>query len=197
MQKTLSRKITIYVDGKPVEGSLAQIAKKIKELKKEQEKLPIGTQEYIEKSKELSRLQTVFKEQKDAIKDLDASWQNARDSAATYSNILMGAQSAGQMLKIGSAVNSLGNSLPPDAETAAIRFPIVHLAQARVEIQCLGYVAVCNVSPDEGAALEVGAVENSVFKTGAVEVSPGEVGTREVGTGEILTREVGAAQVAV
>ncbi len=101
MAKTLSRKVTIYIDGKPAEASLKDIRSQIQILEREQAKLPIGTQEYIEKSMELRRLKGVILDQKVAINGLETSWKSASEKLASYSNILMGIQSLFQMADAG------------------------------------------------------------------------------------------------
>ena len=101
MAKNLSRKITIYIDGKPAEASLNDLRDHIKKLEREQAKLPLGTQEYIEKSKELSRLKGIVLEQRAALNDLNNSWKSASEKLAGYSNILMGIQSLFQMADAG------------------------------------------------------------------------------------------------
>ena len=101
MAKNLSRKITIYIDGKPAEASLNDLRDHIKKLEREQAKLPLGTQDYIEKSKELSRLKGIVLEQRAALNDLNNSWKSASEKLAGYSNILMGIQSLFQMADAG------------------------------------------------------------------------------------------------
>lgn len=101
MAKTLSRKVTIYIDGKPAEASLKDIRSQIQILEREQAKLPIGTQEYIEKSMELRRLKGVILDQKVAINGLETSWRSASEKLASYSNVLMGLQSIFQMADAG------------------------------------------------------------------------------------------------
>lgn len=101
MAKNLSRKVTIYIDGKPAEASIQQLQQRIIQLRNEQAKLPIGTQEYIEKSRELARLNAIVKDQKSAANDLGNSWKSASEKLANYSNILMGIQSLFQMADAG------------------------------------------------------------------------------------------------
>lgn len=90
MAKNLSRKVTIYIDGKPAEASIQQLYQRISQLRNEQAKLPIGTQEYIEKSRELARLNAIYKDQKSAVNDLGNSWKSTADHLANFSTILMG-----------------------------------------------------------------------------------------------------------
>ncbi len=101
MAKNLSRKITIYIDGKPAEASLSNLHDQIKKLEREQAKLPIGTQEYIDKTKEIARIRQIIHEQSVAAKDLGNSWKSASEKLAGYSNILMGIQSLFQMADAG------------------------------------------------------------------------------------------------
>ena len=101
MSKNLSKKVVIYIDGKPAEASIQQLYKEISRLRNEQSKLPIGTQEYIEKSRELARLNAIYKDQKSAVNDLGNSWKSATDKLASLSNIIMGIQSIFQMADAG------------------------------------------------------------------------------------------------
>lgn len=101
MAKTLSRKVHIYINGQEVEGSIKQLTDKIKQLEKVQKNLPIGTQEYIDKSLELRELRGILQEQKLAVKDLDGSWKSLTEKVANFSNIIMGFQSVMQMFDAG------------------------------------------------------------------------------------------------
>lgn len=101
MAKNLSRKVTIYIDGKEAEASIQNIRNRIKQLEREQSKLPIGTQEYIEKTKELNRLNKIIHDQKVAVNDLGDNWLFASEKLANFSNILMGIQSLFQMADAG------------------------------------------------------------------------------------------------
>ena len=90
MAKTLSRKVTIYIDGKPAQASLKDLRSQIQILEREQAKLPIGTQEYIDKSIELRRLKGIILDQKAAINGLETGWKSTADHLADFSTILMG-----------------------------------------------------------------------------------------------------------
>lgn len=101
MPKQLSRTVSIYINGTEVQASLKQIRAEITRLKNEQALLPIGTQEYIEKSLELRRLQGVIQEQRVAVKGLDDAWRGATEKLANVSNVIMGIQSIFQMADAG------------------------------------------------------------------------------------------------
>ena len=101
MAKNLSRKVTIYIDGKPAEASLSDLHNHIKKLEREQAKLPIGTQEYIDKTKEIARIRQILHDQSIAAKDLGNNWKSATDKIAQYSTFIMGIQSIFQMADAG------------------------------------------------------------------------------------------------
>lgn len=97
MAKALSRTVSIYINGQEVQASLQQIKAEIKKLQNEQAKLPIGTEEYIQKSLELKKLQGIIQDQKVAVNGLDDAWRGACEKLANFSNIIMGIQTVFQM----------------------------------------------------------------------------------------------------
>lgn len=101
MAKALSRKVTIYINGKEVEATISSLTAKIKQLENEQKKLPIGTQEYINKSMELKELRAILHEQKVAVNDLGDHWLTMGEKVANASNVIMGVQSIFQMIDLG------------------------------------------------------------------------------------------------
>ena len=101
MAKNLSRKVTIYIDGKPAEASLQQLQDRLRKLTNEQQKLPIGTQEYINKSKEIGKIRQILHDQKVAVNDLGNNWLFASEKLANFSNVLMGIQTLFQMADAG------------------------------------------------------------------------------------------------
>lgn len=100
MAKALSRKVTIYINGKEVEATISSLTAKIKQLENEQKKLPIGTQEYINKSMELKELRAILHEQKVAVNDLGDHWLTMGEKVANASNMIMGVQSIFQMIDL-------------------------------------------------------------------------------------------------
>ena len=101
MAKALSRKVTIYINGKEVEATISSLTAKIKQLENEQKKLPIGTQEYINKSMELKELRAILHEQKAAVNDLGDHWLTMGEKVANASNMIMGVQSIFEMVDLG------------------------------------------------------------------------------------------------
>lgn len=70
-------------------------------MEREQRKLPIGSEEYIKKGEEIAELKKILLEQKTNVADLGNTWEHTSQKMAEYSNILMGIQSAFQMLDLG------------------------------------------------------------------------------------------------
>ena len=101
MAKNLSRKITIYIDGKPAEASLEQLQDRLRKLNNEQQRLPIGTQEYIDKSKEIGKIRQILHDQKVAVNNLGDNWLYASEKLANFSNVIMGIQTIFQMADAG------------------------------------------------------------------------------------------------
>jgi len=77
------------------------LKKKVDELARVQKELPIGTQEYIDKSLELKELRGILREQKAAVNDLGDSWIGLTEKLANVSNVIMGVQSVFEMFDSG------------------------------------------------------------------------------------------------
>ncbi len=101
MAKNINRKVTIYVNGKEVENTLQSIRNEVIKLEREQRKLPIGCEEYIQKGKDIAHLKGILKAQKIETEELGNAWKDTAFKLTEYSNILMGIQSAFQMLDLG------------------------------------------------------------------------------------------------
>lgn len=101
MAKNLNRKVTIYINGREVENTLQSIRNEVVKLEREQRKLPIGSEEYLKKGKDIAELKTILKQQEINVQDLGSAWKDATFKMAEFSNILMGVQSAFQMLDLG------------------------------------------------------------------------------------------------
>lgn len=101
MAKNINRTVTIYINGREVENTLQSIRNEVTKLEREQRKLPIGSEEYIKKGEEIAELKKILLEQKTNVADLGNTWEHTTQKMAEYSNILMGIQSAFQMLDLG------------------------------------------------------------------------------------------------
>lgn len=98
MAKDLSRQVTIYVNGKEINNTIASIRAEMKKLEREQKHLVIGSDEYLKKAEDYRYLSGLLKEQKVHVEKMGQSWKSACEHVANMSNILMGVQTAFQMI---------------------------------------------------------------------------------------------------
>ena len=101
MAKALSRKVTIYINGKAVESTVKSLTAELNKLKTQQKGLIIGSEEYIKASLKIREIEGVLASQKAAVKGVGEEWKETRTRLADYSNMLMGIQSAFQMADLG------------------------------------------------------------------------------------------------
>ncbi len=90
MAKVLSRKVTIYVDGKEVESTLKSLQAELNKLRNKQRTATIGSEEYVKTSLKIKEIESVLKEQSRAIQEAGQDWKEARTAAAEYANIVVG-----------------------------------------------------------------------------------------------------------
>lgn len=90
MAKALSRKVTIYINGKEVESTIKSLTAEMNKLKTQQKGMIIGSEEYINTSLKIKEIESVLKAQKTAIQSLGEDWENTRKAVADYSTILYG-----------------------------------------------------------------------------------------------------------
>lgn len=60
MAKVLSRKVTIYINGKEVENTVKSLEAEAAKLRAQQRNLVIGSEEYIETSRKLKEIKGVL-----------------------------------------------------------------------------------------------------------------------------------------
>lgn len=101
MAKALSRKVTIYINGREVESTLKSLEGELAKLRTQQRNATIGSEEYIRTSLKIKELNSVINEQKKAVQGLGDSWKETRTKLADYSNMIMGVQSIFQMVDLG------------------------------------------------------------------------------------------------
>lgn len=104
MAKELTRRVSIYIDGRKCEQSIKSIEGEISRLTKIQKNATIGSEEYIQATERIKQLRGILNEQRKLTKGLGDAAQSASgkmksltEQAAEHSNILMGVQSAAQM----------------------------------------------------------------------------------------------------
>lgn len=101
MAKALSRKVTIYINGREVENTLSSLRAEMKKLESQQAKLPIGSEEYIQTSLKIREIKSVIREQEVAVRGLGNEWKSTTTKLAEFANVVTGLNSAFQMVDIG------------------------------------------------------------------------------------------------
>ncbi len=74
--KTYDRHINIWINGKEVPNTVSAITKEMFKLRNEQSKLTIGSKEYIEKGKEIKKLDTILADHRKSIRNTGSGWGN-------------------------------------------------------------------------------------------------------------------------
>ena len=92
--KALTRKVSIYINGKEVENTLKSLEAEMNKLKALQRGMTIGSEEYVKTSLKIKEIKSVLEEQKRAIRDVGTDWEKTREAAADYADILVGLKAA-------------------------------------------------------------------------------------------------------
>lgn len=101
MARNINRKVTIYINGKEVENTIRSLQTELRRLQNEQKKATIGSEEYLRRGEEISRLKKYLQEHDATVQKIGTTWEGTAAEIAKYSNILMGFQSAMQMIDLG------------------------------------------------------------------------------------------------
>ena len=112
MAKNINRKVTIYLNGKEVENTIENVQKKIRELRNEQAKAVIGSEDYIKTTKEIRQLNNVIARHNEEIGRIESKWDCTIRKISEWGNILSGASVIGDLYSGG--VDTL-RSLAEDA----------------------------------------------------------------------------------
>lgn len=101
MAKNLNRKVTVYINGSEIKSTIASLEAELKKLKNQQKQLTIGTEEYIETGKKIREIENILHSQRAAMHSLNNEWKSTTELVAEAANVLMGFQSAMQMIDLG------------------------------------------------------------------------------------------------
>jgi len=101
MAKALSRKVTIYINGREVQSTLQSLEGEMRKLQAEQKKMTIGSEEYIKTSMKIREINAVISEQKNAVKGMGNEWKSTTQRVAEFANVVTGLNSAFQMIDLG------------------------------------------------------------------------------------------------
>lgn len=99
MDNKVKKSIELYLDGKPVEGSVNNIRAQVRKLTAEMNKLEIGTKEYEDKAREISRLNSILDEHKKHLRGVS---QEATGMQGVFGKALEGIK--GKFGSMGSSI---------------------------------------------------------------------------------------------
>ncbi|MBP5495723.1 MAG: hypothetical protein J6X98_00910, partial [Bacteroidales bacterium] len=106
MAKSSTRRVTIYINGKEVEASVKQIRAEMNKLVNEQNRMVIGSDEYISHANKIKELRQYLKEHAQNIGSAASAWSEM------YNKVL-------QFVEAADIINvSMGDVLGDDATLA-------------------------------------------------------------------------------
>ena len=111
--KTVNRTVRLYIDGKQVENSAKALQSELRKLKAEQANMTIGTQEYIEKGKQIRQVDKILSEHRKQWKDTGDAVKGADSNISTMTDSLGELSSAipvGGFNSFASSIINLGKS---------------------------------------------------------------------------------------
>ena len=84
MDKKVAKTIKLYLDGKQIDGSVAGIRAEIRKLTGEMKNLTIGTKEYEDKAKEISKLNSIMAAHRKEISQVNKEFLSTKEKIALY-----------------------------------------------------------------------------------------------------------------
>ena len=97
MAKNINRKVTIYINGKEVENTIDSVRKEVRKLRAEQAKCTIGSEEYIEKTKEIRQLDKIITTHNRDLGRVDSWWDCIIRKMGDFGNTLSGLSVVGDI----------------------------------------------------------------------------------------------------
>ena len=101
MAKNINRKVTIYINGKEVSNTIQSLRSELIKLENQQKRATIGSEEYIRVTSQIKEIRNILRDETDNVNNLGKAWKSTVETAAEYSNIIMGVQSAFEMIDLG------------------------------------------------------------------------------------------------
>ena len=84
--KNVYRGVTLYIDGKEVEGSVSKIKAEMKKLRTEIDACSVGSDEYVQKTKRYRELNTILNEHRDALRGVNREQTSTLDKGVNLFN---------------------------------------------------------------------------------------------------------------
>ena len=105
MAKSSTRRVTIYINGKEVEASVKQIRSEMNKLVNEQNRMVIGSDEYISHAKKIKELRQYLKEHAQNIGSAASAWTEM------YNKVLQFGTGIGGLTQILSSLDNVTSTL--------------------------------------------------------------------------------------
>ena len=105
MAKSSTRRVTIYINGKEVEASVKQIRSEMNKLVNEQNRMVIGSDEYIAHAKKIKELRQYLKEHAQNIGSAASAWSEM------YNKVLQFGTGIGGLTQILSSLDNVTSTL--------------------------------------------------------------------------------------
>lgn len=84
MAKSSTRRVNIYINGKEVEASIKEVRKEMNLLINEQNRMTIGSDEYVAHAKKIRELREIIKEHSRQIGTLKSGWEELYDKVMQF-----------------------------------------------------------------------------------------------------------------
>ncbi len=116
MAKSSTRRVTIYINGKEEEASVKQIRAEMNRLINEQNRMVIGSDEYIAHAKKIKELRQYLKEHAQNIGSAASAWSEM------YNKVLQFGAGIGGFVQIFNTFDSAASTLKQVATDLATEF---------------------------------------------------------------------------
>ncbi len=84
MAKSSTRRVSFYINGKEIEASVKQVRAEMNRLVNEQNKMVIGSDEYVAHAKKIRELRSILKEHTQEIGNAKSQWQELYDKVMQF-----------------------------------------------------------------------------------------------------------------
>lgn len=84
MAKSSTRRVSFYINGKEIEASVKQVRAEMNRLVNEQNKMVIGSDEYVAHAKKIRELRSILKEHSQEIANAKSQWQELYDKVMQF-----------------------------------------------------------------------------------------------------------------
>lgn len=141
MAKSVTRQVSIFINGKEIENSIKAIAAEQRKLTNELANTIRGTAEYEAKAAELAKVNTLLRDHRQAISGIEKGWNLTKIGVGNFIGIAAGAFAVDNLLGYGKQLFGIGiqmDALNRKAQTVfGITLPAV-TAEAKKNAEAMG-----------------------------------------------------------